>query len=66
MSEHINNVSQRKEALKEVIKRLHACETVEELKSEFGQAIQGATAGDIADAERALISEGVSVGEIQR
>lgn len=66
MSEHINNVSQRKEALKEVIKRLHAGETVEELKSEFGHAIQGATAGDIADAERALISEGISVGEIQR
>jgi len=66
MSENINNVSQRKEALKEVIKRLHAGETVEELKSEFGHAIQGATAGDIADAERALISEGVSVGEIQR
>jgi DUF438 domain-containing protein len=66
MSEHINNVSRRKEALKEVIKRLHAGETVEELKSEFGQAIAAATAGDIADAERALISEGVSVGEIQR
>jgi len=66
MSEHINNVSRRKEALKEVIKRLHAGETVEDLKSEFGQAIQGATAGDIADAERALISDGVSVGEIQR
>ena len=66
MSEHINNVSRRKEALKEVIKRLHAGETVEELKSEFGHAIAGATAGDIADAERALISEGVSVGEIQR
>ncbi len=66
MSEHINNVSRRKEALKEVIKRLHAGETVEDLKSEFGHAIQGATAGDIADAERALISDGVSVGEIQR
>lgn len=66
MSEHINNVSRRKEALKEVIKRLHAGETVEELKSEFGHAIAGATAGDIADAERALISEGVSIGEIQR
>lgn len=66
MSEHINNVSRRKEALKEVIKRLHAGETVEELKSEFGHAIAGATAGDIADAERALISEGISVGEIQR
>ena len=66
MSEHINNVSKRKEALKEVIKRLHAGESVEELKQEFCEAIRGATAGDIADAERALISEGVSVGEIQR
>ncbi len=66
MSEHINNVGKRKEALKEVIKRLHAGESVEDLKEEFGEAIQGATAGDIAEAERAMISEGVSVGEIQR
>ncbi len=66
MSEHINNVSKRKEALKTVIKRLHAGETVENLKAEFGEAIQGASAGDIAEAERALISEGVSVGEIQK
>lgn len=65
MSEHINNVSKRKEAFKEVIRRLHAGESVEELKNKFGHAIQGATAEDIADAERALISEGVSVGEIQ-
>ncbi len=66
MSEHINNVSQRKEALKEVIKRLHAGESVEDLKIKFGDAIKGATAGDIAEAERTLISEGVSVSEIQR
>jgi uncharacterized protein len=66
MSEHINNASKRKEALKEVIKRLHAGESVEDLKKEFGEAIQGATAGDIAEAERTMISEGVSVGEIQR
>ncbi len=66
MSEHINNVSQRKEALKEVIKRLHAGESVADLQSEFGDAIRGATAGEIAEAERAMISEGVSVSEIQR
>jgi len=66
MSEFINNASKRKEALKNVIKRLHAGETVESLKQEFGEAIRGATAGDIADAERALIGEGVSVSEIQR
>ena len=66
MSEHINNVSKRKEAMKEVIKRLHAGESVEDLQSEFGEAIRGATAGEIAEAERAMISEGVSIGEIQR
>ena len=66
MSEYINNASKRKQALKEVIQRLHAGETVEDLKEKFGDAISGATAADIAEAERALISEGVSVGEIQR
>lgn len=66
MSEHINNVSQRKQALREVIKRLHAGEKVEDLKEEFGDAIRCATAGEIAEVERALISEGVSVSEIQR
>lgn len=66
MSEHINNVSKRKAALKEVIKRLHSGESVEDLRGEFGDAIRGATAGEIAEAERAMISEGVSVGEIQR
>ena len=66
MSEAINNVSKRKEALKAVIQRLHAGESVEDLQEEFGMVIQGATASEIAEAERALISEGVPVGEIQR
>lgn len=66
MSEFINNVTKRKEALKEVIRRLHAGETVEDLKKQFGDVIEGATAADIADAERAMIKEGVSVREIQR
>ena len=66
MSEHINNVTQRKEALKEVIQRLHAGESVADLQNEFGDAIRGASASEIAEAERAMISEGVSVGEIQR
>lgn len=66
MSEYINNVSKRKEAMKEVIRRLHAGESVEDLKNKFGDAIQGATASDIAEAERALIGEGVSVSDIQQ
>jgi hypothetical protein len=66
MSEYINNASKRKQVLKEVIQRLHAGETVEDLKEKFGEAIRGATASEIAEAERALISEGISVTEIQR
>lgn len=66
MSEHINNVSKRKEALKQIIKRLHAGEAVEDLQEEFGDAIRGATAIEIAEAERTMISEGVPIGEIQR
>lgn len=65
MSEYINNASKRKDTLREVIKRLHDGESVEDLKSKFGEAIRGATASEIAEAERALISEGVSVAEIQ-
>jgi uncharacterized protein len=66
MSEYINNAKKRKETIREVIKRLHAGESVEDLKEKFGEAIRGATAGEIAEAERALIGEGVSVSEIQR
>ncbi len=66
MSEFINNVSRRKEALKEVIQRLHAGESVKSLQEKFGDAIRGATAGEIADAERAMIGEGIAVSEIQR
>jgi len=66
MSEYINNASKRKEIIREVIRRLHAGESVEDLKEKFGEAIRGATAGEIAEAERALIGEGVSVSEIQR
>lgn len=66
MSEHINNVTQRKAALLKVIKRLHAGESVEDLQKEFGHVIKGATAAEIAEAERAMISDGVSVSEIQR
>jgi len=36
MSEHIDNASKRKEALKKVIKRLHSGESVEDIQKEFG------------------------------
>ncbi len=66
MTKPIDSTSARKDALKNVIQRLHAGETVEELKKQFGHVISGATAAEIAETERALISEGMPVSEIQR
>lgn len=66
MSEHINNASKRKEAIKKIIHLLHEGKTVEELQAEFGHIIAGASAQDIADAEREVISEGLPVSEIQK
>jgi len=66
MSEHINNASKRKEAIKKIIHLLHEGKTVEELQAEYGHIIAGASAQDIADAEREVISEGLPVSEIQK
>ncbi len=66
MSEHINNASKRKEAIKQVIRLLHEGKTVEELKADYGEAIAGASGQDIAAAEREVISEGMPVAEVQK
>ncbi|MCJ7695999.1 MAG: DUF438 domain-containing protein [Anaerolineaceae bacterium] len=66
MSEYINNVSKRKAALREVIKKLHQGQSVESLTAEFGEAIQNATSSEIAEAERDMIAEGIPVTDIQQ
>jgi len=66
MSEHIDNVSKRKEAVKQIIRLLHKGRTVEELQAEFGHIIAGASAQDIAAAEREVIAEGLPVSEVQK
>jgi len=66
MSEHINNVSQRKEAVKSIIRMLHKGKTVEELQAEYGHIIANASAEDIAAAEREVIAEGLPVTEVQK
>ena len=66
MSEFINNSSKRKTALKEIIRKLHQGKTVESLQQEFGEIIQYATAGEIAEAEREMIAEGTPVQDIQQ
>ena len=66
MSEYINNVTKRKAALREVIKKLHQGATVESLTAEFGEIISNATASDIAEAERDMIADGIPVTDIQK
>ena len=66
MSEFINNASKRKDALKAIIRKLHAGESVESLQEEFNEVIAEATASDIAQAEREVIAEGLPVADIQK
>jgi len=66
MSEFINNASKRKDALKAIIRKLHAGESVESLQEEFNEIIAEATASDIAQAEREVIAEGLPVADIQK
>lgn len=66
MSEYINNVTKRKAALREVIKKLHEGATVESLTAEFGEIISHTTASEIAEAERDMIADGIPVTDIQK
>ncbi|MDK2982247.1 MAG: uncharacterized protein PWQ55_2594 [Chloroflexota bacterium] len=65
MSEFINNVSRRKETLKEALRQIHAGKPYEAVKQTFAQVLQEASAGEIAEIEEALIAEGLPVEDIQ-
>ncbi len=66
MSEEINNREYRQQVIKDLISELHAGKTVDEVKQTFEDAFDGVAATEIADAEQALIAEGLPVGEVQR
>jgi len=66
MSEHIDNHTQRKEALKRVIRQLHEGKTVSEVKDEFAALLSDVGAMDVAEIEQELIEEGMPETEIQR
>lgn len=55
-----------KEAIKQLLRRLHAGEPVEQLKSEFAEVLSQLRPGQIALIEQELIDEGVSPDEIRR
>jgi DUF438 domain-containing protein len=66
MSEFINNQTQRKEALKRIIRQLHEGKTAEEVKGEFAALLKEVSATEIAETEQALIAEGLPEMEIKR
>lgn len=70
MSELINNSQQRKEELNKIIKALNEREdhsTVQkEIKRDFKKLLDTLSPEEIAEAEQALIAEGVAVEEVQQ
>ncbi len=65
MSEHINNSTQRKEMLKEVLRGLHEGRPLDEVQEQFRKLVKVADAGEIAEVEQMLIAEGMPPSEIQ-
>jgi len=65
MSEYINNISKRKETLKNVLRQLHEGRSVDEVKAEFSQLLQEVGSSEIAEVEQMLIADGIPVEEIQ-
>ena len=66
MSQEINNHEYRKQVIKDLLRKLHAGQTVDDVKQEFDEAFSGVSATEISDAEQALILEGIPVSEVQR
>jgi DUF438 domain-containing protein len=66
MSEFINNVSKRKELIKQILKELNAGKPREEVKEKFASLLDDVDAPSITEVEQMLIEEGTPVQEIQR
>ncbi len=66
MSEFINNVSKRKETIKNILKQLNAGRTIQDVRAEFGSLLDESDAPSIVEVEQMLIEEGMPAEEIQR
>ncbi len=70
MSEIINNSQKRKEELNSIIKALNesggSISVQKEIKKDFKKLLDTLSAEEIAEAEQALIAEGVAVEEVQK
>ncbi|MBP7096861.1 MAG: DUF438 domain-containing protein [Spirochaetia bacterium] len=66
MSEFLAKETEKQDALKAVIRKLHGGASVDEVRREFAKIIKGVGAEEIAAMEQALVNEGFPVSEIQR
>jgi len=62
----ISDPQEKRAALKEIIKALHAGEDMAVLKQRFSQLISGVEASEIAEMEQTLMDEGLPAEEIKR
>ena len=62
----ISDPEEKHEALKEIIKALHAGEDMAVVKQRFNQLVKGVEATEIAKMEQALMDEGLPAEEIKR
>ena len=65
MNETLDSGKIRKDALKELIKRIHNGENPEEVKRDFKEILKGVTPQEVAQTEEELIKEGLPREEIQ-
>jgi len=65
MEESINK-EEKKEVMKDIIRKLHAGLSIEEAKGRFEKEIGDITSTEIADIEQTLINEGLSPDEIKK
>lgn len=66
MSAEINNREFRQQILKELISELHDGKSVDDVKEKFAEVFGNVSAEEIAQAEQALIADGLPVTEVQR
>ena len=66
MSENNSEEGKKQEALKQIVKDLHAGVPVKQLQKQFARLIKNTSPEEIADMENALLREGFPVSEIQK
>ncbi len=66
MNKSMGNSEHRKQALKDMLKKLHEGQSVDDVKEQFETTFGDVAATEIAAVEQMLIAEGVPVEEIQK